>query len=102
MIFPTHDDCNRDLDRCLLTWPMLCIDGEHTPSDLQWCGIVDEPLPQWLRGERRDLAKNNPGWQRMIARAKADIDAIDGEWRVKRLAAACSAEDVRTFLEVLG
>ena len=34
--------------------------------------------------------------------SKADIDAIDGGWRVKRLAAACRAEDLRTFLEVLG
>ena len=101
MTFPSHDDCSRDLDTCLPTWPMLCIDGEHTPSDLQWCGIVDEPLAQWLRGPRRDTAKDNPGWQRMIERAKADIDAIDGEWRVKRLAAACTPADVEAFLEAL-
>lgn len=82
MTYPSYDDCSRDLDRCLPTWPML--------------------LPQWLRGPRRDTAKDNPGWQRMIERAKADIDAIDCEWRVKRLAAACTPADVEAFLEALG
>ena len=101
MIFPTHEDCSRELDRCLPTWAMLTADGEHTPSDLQSCGIVDEPLPDWLRGIRQDRAKDNPAWRRMIERAKADIDAIDGEWRVRRLAAACTPADVEAFLEAL-
>ncbi len=102
MLRPSHEDCNRDLDKCLPTWAMRCIDGQHTPLDLQWCGIVDEPLPDWLRGPRRDRAKDNPAWRRMIARAKADLQAVEREWRVRRLAAACTPADVRVFLEAMG
>lgn len=101
MIFPSHEDCSRELDRCLPSWSMLTADGEHTPSDLMWCGIVDEPLPYWLRGPRQDRAQDSPTWRRMIERAKADIDAIDREWRVRRLAAACTPADIEAFLEAL-
>lgn len=99
MIYPSYNECDRELDRCLPTWTSQVREGEHTPSDLQWCGIVDEPLPYWLRGPRRDLAKHNNAWRQMIARAKSDIDTIDAEWRVKRLAAACTPADVEVFLK---
>ena len=99
LMLPSHEDCSRELDRYPRTWASLCVEGQHTPSDLQWCGIVSERLPDWLRGPREDRAQDNPAWQRMIMRAQADIAAIDCEWRVKRLAEACTPADVRVFLE---
>ena len=102
MIHPSHEDCNREIDRCLPTYAMLAAGGggEHTPSDLMWLGIV-EPLPYWLRGLPLDRPKDEPAWRRRIDKAKADIAAIDSEWRAKRLAAACTPADVRVFLEAM-
>jgi len=71
-----------------------------SPGDLLWHDMLPlrHPIPQ--RQASAD-SRMGDGYRELIARAKADIVAIDAEWNVKRLAAACTPADVCEFLEAL-
>ena len=88
-----------DIEQRDPSWQSQCVDGEHTPSDLLWCGVVLErhtgpsgPAAYGLRPV---------GWESIVEKARRDLDRIQAAWRVRHLVAACGQEEVRTFLEAI-
>lgn len=95
----TYRQMFSDIERREPSWQSQCIDGEHTPSDLLWCGVVMErhsgPSGPAAYGMR------SVGWESIVGKARRDLERITASWRVIRLAAACTPADVRAFLEAM-
>ena len=69
-------------------------------GDLFWRDMMPHrhSPPQRIAGPDSRMAD---GYRDLIERAKRDIDAIDGDWYVRRLAASCTPADVEAFLEAM-
>ena len=91
-----------DLSRMDISYPQAAAEpGGWAAADLLWNDMLPHrhPMPQRqaAAGSRMD-----DGYRELIARARRDLVAIQGEWNVKRLAAACTPADVKAFVEAMG